>query len=342
MTQNVSMSPVYSATQLFNNGGAPLNGGYIHTYIAGTLNNATTYSDNLGTVPNANPIVLDSSGRSPEIWLVNGVSYDLVLTSGTVVLQTASNVVGIDQLSTSVYTPPVTTNGDIFIYNNGPTRLPIGTTGQVLTVSGGEPTWATSSSGLPIGPITKPLSSQFPTLVNLGSFTAPSITDSSTGIYIQSNIPLSTSTPQYQAIVQPIGSATTLTALCSSQGTFNTTPGVILYESATNKAVTFTYFGSISSSGQFIICYWNGTTRTGYTFVNIYKSPEYLWHQVQLRSGNLIWAGSPDGVNWMPISQGSISAYFTTGPDNWGFVVGSAGSGTVNFDAMTVMSATAV
>ena len=42
---------------------------------------------------------------------------------------------------------PLTTNGDLLYYNSTNTRLPIGSTGQVLTVSGGEPTWVTPSGG---------------------------------------------------------------------------------------------------------------------------------------------------------------------------------------------------
>jgi hypothetical protein len=44
----------------------------------------------------------------------------------------------------------VTTAGDIIYQNTSPpaaTRLPIGTTGQVLTVAAGQPTWATPSGG---------------------------------------------------------------------------------------------------------------------------------------------------------------------------------------------------
>jgi hypothetical protein len=46
-------------------------------------------------------------------------------------------------------TNPMTTTGDTIYSSSGstPARLGIGTTGQVLTVSGGVPTWATSASG---------------------------------------------------------------------------------------------------------------------------------------------------------------------------------------------------
>lgn len=52
-------------------------------------------------------------------------------------------------LDTTGMTNPMTTTGDTIYSSSGstPARLGIGSTGQVLTVSGGLPTWATSSSG---------------------------------------------------------------------------------------------------------------------------------------------------------------------------------------------------
>ena len=52
-------------------------------------------------------------------------------------------------LDTTGMVNPMTTTGDTIYASSGstPARLPIGTTGQVLTVSGGVPAWATISSG---------------------------------------------------------------------------------------------------------------------------------------------------------------------------------------------------
>lgn len=52
-------------------------------------------------------------------------------------------------LDTTGMTNPMTTTGDTIYSSSGstPARLGIGSTGQVLTVSGGVPTWATASSG---------------------------------------------------------------------------------------------------------------------------------------------------------------------------------------------------
>jgi len=52
-------------------------------------------------------------------------------------------------LDTTGMTNPMTTTGDTIYSSSGstPARLGIGSTGQVLTVAGGVPTWATASSG---------------------------------------------------------------------------------------------------------------------------------------------------------------------------------------------------
>ena len=98
MTLSVSVSPIWNGTQFLDNNGVVLNGGMIYQYEAGSFTvEQTTYSDNMGTTPNANPIVLDSSGRIPvEIYLQNGFAYNLVLTnSGGTVLGYVDNVIGV-------------------------------------------------------------------------------------------------------------------------------------------------------------------------------------------------------------------------------------------------------
>jgi hypothetical protein len=54
--------------QFFSNTGVPLVGGKVYTYDAGTLNPRVTYSDAAGTVPNANPIILDARGEATVFW----------------------------------------------------------------------------------------------------------------------------------------------------------------------------------------------------------------------------------------------------------------------------------
>ena len=66
--------------QFFDNNGAPLSGGLIYTYAAGTTTPQTTYTTSAGNIANANPIVLDSAGRVPnEIWLTSTLFYKFLL-----------------------------------------------------------------------------------------------------------------------------------------------------------------------------------------------------------------------------------------------------------------------
>lgn len=65
--------------QFLDANGVPLAGGKVYTYAAGTTTPLTTYTDESGTVPNTNPVILDSRGEA-AIWL--GVaSYKLKLTT---------------------------------------------------------------------------------------------------------------------------------------------------------------------------------------------------------------------------------------------------------------------
>lgn len=73
--------------------GDPLSGGLVYTYATGGSTPKETYSDYAKTTPNANPVVLDSSGEA-EIYLGEG-GYRVVLkTSADVTLWTMDDVYG--------------------------------------------------------------------------------------------------------------------------------------------------------------------------------------------------------------------------------------------------------
>jgi hypothetical protein len=96
----VSLSPIGGAGwQFFDNNGAPLTGGKLYTYAAGTTTPQTTYTTNSGATAHANPIILDSAGRvsaGGQIWLTVGLSYKFVLkTSVDVQIWSADNITGI-------------------------------------------------------------------------------------------------------------------------------------------------------------------------------------------------------------------------------------------------------
>ena len=62
-----TLSPV-AKMQFLDATGAPLAGGLVYTYAAGTTTPLTTYTDSSGVTANSNPIVLDSRGEA-NIWL---------------------------------------------------------------------------------------------------------------------------------------------------------------------------------------------------------------------------------------------------------------------------------
>ncbi len=75
MTTQLFSFPVFRA---LDSNGAPLNGGKLYTYGAGGTTPLATYTDSTGGTPNANPVVLDSTG-SANVWLTTA-AYKLSLT----------------------------------------------------------------------------------------------------------------------------------------------------------------------------------------------------------------------------------------------------------------------
>ncbi len=85
---------------------------------------------------------LRADGTWTTISLTTNVSGTLPIANGGTNATTAANAF--------INLSPLTTAGDIIYENNtpAPSRLPIGTTGQVLTVVSGLPAWATASTGV--------------------------------------------------------------------------------------------------------------------------------------------------------------------------------------------------
>jgi hypothetical protein len=99
-----SLPPLWF-TQLFDNLGDVLAGGFIHTYAAGTVTPLATFTDAGGLSSNVNPVELDSAGRA-DIWLTPGSSYKFVLTdSAGNILETVDGIVAAAEASvaTTVY-----------------------------------------------------------------------------------------------------------------------------------------------------------------------------------------------------------------------------------------------
>ena len=123
---SVLLSPYGNGQQFFDDNGVPLAGGLIYTYQAGSSTPLVTYTDNGGIVANANPIVLDASGRTPQqIWLLTGFSYKFVLQNADAVLiQTLDNIYPI--LQNAPTSAPAIPAGGIIIWSGSTGSVPVG------------------------------------------------------------------------------------------------------------------------------------------------------------------------------------------------------------------------
>ena len=158
---SVNLSPLGGAGwQFFNNSGAPLAGGLLYTYQAGTTTPAATYTTAAGTVANSNPIVLDAAGRPPsEIWL-DGAYKFVLYTSASVLLWTMDNLSGLPSARSQAYA--TATAGQTaftvgFTYTVGDNSLNVLVNGckQITTLNYTEtsPTVVTFVDGLNVGDI---------------------------------------------------------------------------------------------------------------------------------------------------------------------------------------------
>lgn len=67
--------------QYFDAVGNPLSGGKVYTYAAGTSTPLATYSDAAGTIPNANPVILNARGEATIYWA--DANYKVTLRDST-------------------------------------------------------------------------------------------------------------------------------------------------------------------------------------------------------------------------------------------------------------------
>ena len=70
-------------TQYFDASGEPLVNGKIYFYESGTTTPKTTYADINNAIPNTNPVLLDASGRQPNIFF-EGVAKATLTNNGDV------------------------------------------------------------------------------------------------------------------------------------------------------------------------------------------------------------------------------------------------------------------
>ena len=87
-----SLSPT-PKLQFFDLNGAPLAGGLLYTYEAGSTTPLATYTDSTGLIANTNPIVLDSRGEA-NVWLGAAIYKFALYTSVGVLIWTVDNING--------------------------------------------------------------------------------------------------------------------------------------------------------------------------------------------------------------------------------------------------------
>jgi hypothetical protein len=87
-----SLSPT-PKLQFFDLNGAPLSGGKLYTYVAGTTTPLASYTDSTGNIANTNPIILDSRGEA-NVWLSGDVYKFALYDSTNVLIWTVDNING--------------------------------------------------------------------------------------------------------------------------------------------------------------------------------------------------------------------------------------------------------
>jgi Domain of unknown function (DUF4183) len=116
-----SLSPT-PKLQFFDLNGAPLAGGLLYTYAAGTTTPLATYTDSSGNTANTNPIVLDSRGEA-NVWLSAAIYKFALYTSASVLIWTVDNIngstFGVEADGDGTTTAFAVVNGFTAIYING-------------------------------------------------------------------------------------------------------------------------------------------------------------------------------------------------------------------------------
>ena len=108
--------------QFIDNNGNPLNGGKLFTYEAGTVTPKATYTTEAGDVPNTNPVVLDSAGRS-VVFLDGSYKFRLEDALGNLIRET-DDITAFSVQSASVdnivanFTEDVVTAADSIIFSD--------------------------------------------------------------------------------------------------------------------------------------------------------------------------------------------------------------------------------
>ena len=117
-------------TQFIDAAGAPLAGGKLYTYAAGTTTPQVSYTDSTGATANSNPVILDSRGEA-NVWLGEATYKFTLADSNDVEIWTVDYI----SAPTTALSPVLSGNVTISTDSSGPALKVTQTgTGNVMTV----------------------------------------------------------------------------------------------------------------------------------------------------------------------------------------------------------------
>jgi hypothetical protein len=261
--------------QIFGSDGAPLVGGKIYTYAAGTSTPAATYTDYSAGTANTNPIILDSYGQA-NIWLSSATSYKFVVKTATdVLLYTVDNISTPLDISALASPPPIgsttpntgafttlSASGAVTLSGLGAMKLNAGTTADRPTPINGMLRYNTSTAKIEAyinGAWTDLLSGAAVTSVATGTgLTGGPITSTGT-IAIDSTVVTLTGTQTLSNKTIQGGGITSGTTVATTSGTsvdFTSIPSWV-------KRITV-LFSSVSTSGtsNYVVRVGSGSIQT--------------------------------------------------------------------------------
>lgn len=119
----------------------------------------------------------------------------------------------------------------------------------------------------------------------------------------------------------------------------NNSAGIVMYESATGKLVTF-FVGDMTGGGSppnFAVTKWTtSTSLSGSYFVDQTWPTPVVWMQVSLSGSTFTFSASIDGQNFKTLVTETLTSFFTTGPDNLGFGIANGNNPGNSADAVFV------
>lgn len=300
-----AVSPVPRLT-FFANDGAPLAGGLLYTYAAGTTTPKKTYSDTGLTVEISNPIVMNAAGRPQasatdatevNVYLLPA-SYKFVLTTslGTT-LWTADNVPA-DGTTTIVF--PVAVNGGTsgaIPYFSSTTTLSVSALlgANALMLGGGAGTAPFTDSSWVIEQAGKTLSSSTQPRCTVTNSAAATIT---TGV--ETALTFNTNIDAIPATIHNTSSNTSRLVVPAAAGGFYTmTAGTFFAANATGKRYIYFRKNGTTGLGPITIIPSNAAGNGTGIVVTCYATlvaADYVEAMVFQDSGGDLAAGSSSGV----------------------------------------------